>query len=83
MSKEAEKTIYHNRADFNKKEGKVIATDQTVDENFSEELVFAMKDSTHNFSIGLTTILGCLSIAEEEGYLPPLPEGWWSDIRQF
>lgn len=83
MSREAEKSMYENRATFDKKEGKIIVNDQTVDENFSEELVFAMKDSTHEFSLGLTTVLGCLSIAEAEGYLPPLPKEWWGDIRQF
>jgi len=41
-----------------------------------EELVFAMKDNHHSFSICLRTILQCLFIAEREGNVPELPNEW-------
>lgn len=46
-----------------------------------EELVFAMQDNTHQFSMGLSTILRCLAIAEQEGYVPKLPYDWWNSLR--
>jgi hypothetical protein len=48
-----------------------------------EELVFAMKDNYHQFSIGLSTILSCLAIAEKKGYVPKLPYEWWSRLRRL
>jgi hypothetical protein len=50
-------------------------------EDCLEELVFAMKDKQHEFSIGLRTILYCLTIAEKEGYVPKLPADWWELVR--
>lgn len=47
-----------------------------------EELVFAMRDNHHPFSIGLSTILSCLAIAEKEGYVPQLPFEWWNSLRR-
>ena len=43
-------------------------------------IYFLMKDEIHEFSIGLDTILRCLSIAEAEGHVPKLPEEWWIKI---
>jgi hypothetical protein len=40
-----------------------------------------MKDKQHEFSIGLRTILYCLTIAEKEGYVPKLPADWWELVR--
>ncbi|MBK1674734.1 hypothetical protein CKO35_15830 [Ectothiorhodospira shaposhnikovii] len=46
-----------------------------------DELVFAMRDRHHTFSLDLTTILQCLEIAEREGAVPELPSEWWTQIR--
>lgn len=46
-----------------------------------EELVFAMEDNQHQFSLGLSTVLRCLAIAEHEGYVPKLPYDWWYSLR--
>lgn len=48
--------------------------------NCDEDIVFAMSDKYHEFSIGLRTILRCLKIAENEGSVPPLPTEWWISI---
>jgi hypothetical protein len=47
----------------------------------SEPLVFAMRDDFHEFSMGLLTLLKCLRVAEKDGYVPPLPEGWWASVK--
>lgn len=45
-------------------------------EECEEQYLFAMKDKTHEFSIGLSTILACLILAEQDGLVPELPEDW-------
>lgn len=50
-------------------------------EECNEEYLFALKDSYHEFSIGLTTIISCIAFAEKEGVVPELPEEWWYKIR--
>ena len=45
--------------------------------NCEDHLVFAMSDKYHEFSLGLTTVLNCLQIAEQKGHVPPLPDEWW------
>ncbi|KAB1440345.1 XRE family transcriptional regulator [Pseudodesulfovibrio senegalensis] len=67
-------TILGNRAE---QDGDCKKTDCT---RCSEELVFAMQDKHHDFSIGLRTILQCLRLAEQEGNVPPLPTDWWNKI---
>ena len=73
--------IYKNRAQLRKD------TDVMVDcmqyECCHEELVFALQDTHHKFSLGLSTVLECLAIAEANNYLPELPAEWWSKIRQY
>ena len=46
-------------------------------EECEEQYLFAMKDKNHEFSVGLTTILACLSMAEHDGVLPAIPDEWW------
>lgn len=48
-----------------------------------EVLAFAMKDNHHTFSIGLSTVLKCLAIAEQEGYVPKLPGMWWLMVKEY
>ena len=57
--------------------------DVTNCESCLEELVFAMKDNHHKFSIGLHTILYCLAIAEKEGSVPRIPSQWWDEVRCY
>lgn len=45
-----------------------------------ELLVFAMRDAKHEFSLGLTTILECLALAEKRGHVPRLPQEWWNQL---
>ncbi len=70
--------IYFNRA---KIEENNPAQDCTECDCCNEELVFAMKDKYHEFSIGLTTILRCLAIAQQEGYVPKISDDWWNSLR--
>ncbi len=56
-------------------------SDCTAFECCNEQLVFAMQDTKHQFSLGLSTVLECLMVAEKEGYVPPLPAEWWYQIR--
>lgn len=72
-----EKEIFKNRAENDK----CRFSDVTNCDTCNETLVFAMKDNYHEFSVGLRTILQCLSIAEKEGYVPPLPPEWWWSIH--
>jgi hypothetical protein len=49
-------------------------------EECGENLVFAMEDNHHKFSVGVGTVLECLRIAEGEGAVPRLPNDWWAEI---
>jgi len=74
---EREKEIYNNRANIAEGEK---THDCTGYDCCDELLVFALKDKHHEFSLGLSTVLKCLSIAEKEGYVPKLPYEWWVDV---
>ena len=50
-------------------------------DNCSEEYLFHLKDNIHEFSMGLKSILECLSFAEEQGAVPPLSTEWWTSIE--
>ncbi len=45
-----------------------------------ETVYFHLQDSSHEFKMGLKDILKCVKIAEEYGYVPSLPFGWWNSI---
>lgn len=51
-------------------------------ENCDEPLIFAMRDNSHEFSMGLFTVLKCLKFAEEKGSVPKLPDGWWLSLSR-
>lgn len=81
---ESEKEIYQNRAvPVQDGDGNILTADTTECERCCEELVFAMRDKTHEFSLGLSTVLRCLAIAEKEGYVPKLPTEWWQTLRKY
>lgn len=42
-----------------------------------ESLIFAMQNQ---FSLGLSTVLECLALAEKAGHVPPLPPEWWISL---
>lgn len=67
------KEIFETRA--------TLQSGQTVAENNCEHcedpLIFAMQDKQHQFSLGLITVLQCLRLAEQEGFVPALPPEWW------
>lgn len=73
------KEIYNNNAKLDN--DRHAYTDLTEYECCSEDLAFAMKDNYHTFSIGLSTIVHCLAIAEHEGYVPKLPSDWWINVK--
>lgn len=41
------------------------------------DLMFLLKDSTHEFTISLKEILECLKFAEEKEEIPKLPDELW------
>lgn len=41
------------------------------------ELVFALRQGEHVFSLDLETLLKCLKVAENQGHLPPIDLQWW------
>ena len=47
-----------------------------------DELVFAMRDRYHAFSLDISTVLRCLQMAEQEGAIPNLPDEWWIAIER-
>lgn len=57
------------------------APDSVFCPHCDEFVIFALRDSQHEFSIGLTTVLECLCFAEKMGYVPPLPEEWLSSVH--
>lgn len=57
--------------------------DVTDCQKCNESHVFALKDKCHSFSIGLSTILSCLKIAEKEGAVPVLPMDWWNSVSRY
>ena len=63
------------------RDGKIKSEDVTNNDEIYDNLIFAMKDKTHNFTIGLDTIIECLKIAEDEGCVPKLPERWWNEVK--
>ncbi len=68
------KEIFFNRADVKK-------TDRIVCDNCFEHMVFMLRDSKQNeFSVGLITILQCLTYAVSTGDLPKLPLSWLANI---
>lgn len=68
-------TTLANRAEY------VSGPEQALADCCDDPLLFAMQDKEHTFSMGLFTILRCLRIAENAGYVPSLPENWWYSIR--
>lgn len=62
-----------------------LVIDQTPDcDVCNEALTFVLRDNYHHFSLPLSTLLECLYVAEKQGEVPALPDGWWRLLhRQF
>ena len=67
------KEIFFNRAD-------IESAERVVCDNCFEQIVFMLKDDKHEFSLGLTTVLECLTFAISKGDLPKLPSSWLDDV---
>lgn len=46
-----------------------------------ELYLFDMQDNYHEFSIGLTTVLDMLAMAEAAGAVPKLSPEWWNEAK--
>lgn len=57
-----------------KTEGLIVDDNPEKEEHF----YFHLKDSVHEFTMGLGEIIRCLKFAENEGIVPNLPDDWWS-----
>lgn len=69
------KDIFFNRAEVENMER--ILCDKCF-----ERVVFMLRDQNGNeFSLGLRTVLQCLSAAIQNGDLPKLPLSWVSDVN--
>lgn len=48
----------------------------------TDPVLFEIPAKGQYFTIGVTDMLHCLKFAEDEGYVPKLPENWWADTAQ-
>ncbi|WP_437559496.1 hypothetical protein [Acidithiobacillus sulfuriphilus] len=75
LDKMDHEAILENPAKFRPDEqGESLAT--------MEEIVFALRDRHHEFSMDLTTLLQCLRLAEREGGVPELSKTWWIQVAR-
>jgi hypothetical protein len=44
------------------------------------DLIFALKQGETEFSVNLKTLVDCLQIAEQQGYLPTIDTEWWLNV---
>jgi len=68
---------FEKRAEF-------IANSQIIQECeiCDEPIIFALATKNgENFSVGLTTILECLKIAEKEYHIPPIDSKFWLAVK--
>ena len=55
-----------------------ITKDFNPIKDVEEKVFFHLQDSTHEFTMGLKSILQCLKFAEDENVIPKLPQDFWS-----
>lgn len=77
MSKSKHKQIKHKRIFYNR--ARVQKAENINCESCFEPVVFHLRDNCHDFSMGLSTVMECLTFAIEKGYLPKLPMSWLSN----
>ena len=46
-----------------------------------DRIVFALSSNDAHFTVGISTILECLSVAEKEGAIPPIGSDWWIGVK--
>ncbi|MCL2872293.1 MAG: hypothetical protein FWF41_04850 [Betaproteobacteria bacterium] len=65
-------------------ENRAVRVSNLAQENSGQccnnHLLFAMRDNHHEFTLGVTTVLECVWIAEQQGFVPELPNEWWHQI---
>lgn len=71
------KDAFLNRADLSGSNPQ----DHSDCDRCDDEIIFRLKDNHHEFSIGLTTILNCLKLAEDKNAIPKLSDKWWMSIK--
>lgn len=54
-----------------------------VDGDGDEYMYFPLQSDNHKFTIGLSHILMCLKLAEEEGSIPLLSKDSWYELENF
>jgi len=79
MMEESMKQEQHEKIFFNRTEVKDAA--KCYCDNCGENMIFAMQDNYHQFTVGIEDILVCLLISEANGAVPKLPKDWWTAIR--
>lgn len=45
------------------------------------EILFRLKDKTHEFTVGLGDVIDCIGFAESQCFIPELPASWLQDAR--
>ena len=75
---------YLNEEKLNIKNADTARMTGEVDVEYSdfddESMWFLLRDSVHDFRIGLIDVLSAVNFAEECGYLPALPKDWWNQV---
>lgn len=56
-------------------------SEQERSDDCSDPCLFHLRDSTHEFTVGLLDMLKCLKYAETNGYVPAIDNAWWNDVR--
>lgn len=68
-----------NHQEMNERSVDLENAEEITCDNCCESVIFHLRDSEHEFTMGLSTVLECLMFAIEQGDLPKLPISWLSD----
>lgn len=71
------KKAFENRAELTEKASSL----HSGCDDCADPILFHLEDNEHEFSIGLTTILSCLALAEKGGHIPKIPYDWWISVQ--
>lgn len=48
----------------------------------SDPVLFEIGRGKDRVSVGIASILNCLDFAQSEEMVPPLPDEWWSEVKE-
>ena len=66
---------------FNKRAKLIQNSENQICDTCDDTMIFSLAtEKGDNFSIGLSTILQCLQIAENEGNIPEINLDWWTTV---